>query len=53
MVSYNLFKAISKAPGIGAKTAQRVVVELKDTLSKFDIADIPSVNHNKNKEVLK
>jgi Holliday junction DNA helicase RuvA len=26
-------KAISKAPGIGAKTAQRVVLELKDKLS--------------------
>lgn len=29
-------KAISKAPGIGAKTAQRVILDLKDKLSLED-----------------
>ena len=29
-------KAISKAPGIGAKTAQRVIIDLKDKLSLED-----------------
>ena len=29
-------KAISKAPGIGAKTAQRVILELKDKVSLED-----------------
>lgn len=32
-------KAISKAPGIGAKTAQRIIIELKD---KIDIEDMIS-----------
>ncbi|MBQ7921571.1 MAG: Holliday junction branch migration protein RuvA [Clostridia bacterium] len=43
-------KSISKAPGVGAKTAARVVLELKDKLSKLypetggipEIADIPT-----------
>lgn len=30
-------KAISKAPGIGGKTAQRVIIELKDKLNLEDI----------------
>ncbi len=34
-------KAISKASGIGAKTAARIILELKDKLSA-DIASIPS-----------
>ena len=29
-------KAISKAPGIGSKTAQRVIIDLKDKLSLED-----------------
>lgn len=31
-------KAISKAPGIGAKTAQRIILELKDRVSLEDTA---------------
>ncbi len=33
-------RAIAKAPGIGAKTAQKVVIELKDRLSLEDALDL-------------
>lgn len=37
-------KAISKAPGIGAKTAQRVILELKDKLNIEDVLEDKSEN---------
>lgn len=33
-------KAITKAPGIGAKTAQRIILDLKDRVSQEDITGI-------------
>lgn len=35
-------KAIAKAPGIGAKTAQRVIIDLKDRLHLEDVPDVAS-----------
>lgn len=36
-------KSLAKAPGIGAKTAARIVLELKEKLSGDAIASIPSI----------
>lgn len=35
-------KAIARAPGIGIKTAKRIVLELKDKVKQEDIPDIPA-----------
>ena len=35
-------KAISKAPGIGSKTAQKLIIELKDKLKLEDVLERPS-----------
>lgn len=38
-------KTISKAPGIGGKTAQRLIIDLKDKVSVRDMLDAYSVNN--------
>lgn len=40
-------KAISKAPGIGAKTAQRVIIDLKDKMSLEDAFEKKLENNSK------
>lgn len=42
--------AIKAVKGIGIKTAQRVIIDLKDTFSKFEVADVGVQSNNKNKE---
>ena len=37
-------KAIAKAPGVGTKTAQRIILELKDKISLEDTAMMREVN---------
>lgn len=41
---------IKAVKGIGIKTAQRVIIDLKDTFSKFEVADVGVQSNNKNKE---
>lgn len=42
-------KSISKAPGLGAKSAEKIIIDLKDKVASFESADI-EVNISSNEE---
>ena len=46
-------KAISKAPGLGAKSAEKIIIDLKDKVASFDSADIEVSVSNEDDEIQK
>ena len=46
-------KAISKAPGLGAKSAEKIIIDLKDKVSAFSVDEIEYVKEDEDDEVAK
>ena len=45
-------KAISKAPGLGAKKAEKIIIDLKDKVSSFAVDDVEYVPSEENEEII-
>ncbi len=47
-------KSISKAPGLGAKSAEKIIIDLKDKVASFESADIEvNISSNEDDETVK
>ena len=44
-IAFEDSKAISQAPGVGKKTADRLVLELKDKVGAMERTEVPSIHH--------
>lgn len=47
----NNVKALTKVPGVGAKTAERLVIELRDRLKNWDMPHSDLLAHNEIKQI--
>ena len=45
-------KAISKAPGVGSKSAEKIIIELKDKVASFNVEEIEYVNSEESDEIV-
>lgn len=48
----NNVKALTKVPGIGTKTAERLVIELRDRLKNWDMPNSDVLSHNEIKQIV-
>ncbi|MBP5276039.1 MAG: Holliday junction branch migration protein RuvA, partial [Lachnospiraceae bacterium] len=46
-------KSISKAPGLGAKSAEKIIIDLKDKVASFDSAEIEVTSSHEEDETQK
>ena len=48
----NNIKALTKVPGIGTKTAERLVIELRDRLKNWDVPSSDSSSHSEIRQIV-
>ena len=48
----NNIKALTKVPGIGTKTAERLVIELRDRLKNWDMPNSDVLSHSEIKQIV-